>query len=344
MLISSFFHNDPSSAFIFRAGVVFSTLGPYFLIRCFCTSPSDVIHLIEITAVLLAPVALEMLFEKLTGTNLFAIFGGVPEDSLVRNGTIRAQGPFAHSILAGTIGAASIPLFAGIAHLQKWKARVGIAASLIMVLSSGSSGPILTTAAGVGAMCLWRLRKHTRAIRWGCFGLYLLLELLMKPPAYFILARIDLTGSSTGWHRAELIHSSINHLGEWWFAGTDYTRHWMPTGVTWNEDHTDITNEYIKMGVHGGLPLLLLFGGSLVIGFRYIGKTLADEREGSFVTWAIGSALFAHAVTFISVSYFDQSMLFVFAILASISAVHSFRKRQHLNFQRPASAAGAATA
>jgi len=31
--------------------------------------------------------------------------------------------------------------------------------------------------------------------------------------------KIDLTGSSTGWHRAELIDSALRHFNEWWLVG-----------------------------------------------------------------------------------------------------------------------------
>src|SRR5207253_439216 len=85
------------------------------------------------------------------------------------------------------------------------------------------------------------------------------LQIVMNDPVYFLMARIDFTGSSTGWFRAQLIRSSIQHLDEWWAVGTDYTRHWMPSGIYANEIHTDITNHFLEMGVWGGLPLLSLF-------------------------------------------------------------------------------------
>lgn len=147
----------------------------------------------------------------------------------------------------------------------------------------------------------------------------------MEDPAYYIIARLDITGSSTGWHRARLIESSVAHLNEWWLGGTDYTRHWMPTGVSWSPDHSDITNQYLKMGVLGGLPLMCLFIAILATAFRYVGKGirrshLASKGDGALV-WALGCALFAHAVTFVSVSYFDQSSLFIYLTLGAIASV-----------------------
>ena len=142
----------------------------------------------------------------------------------------------------------------------------------------------------------------------------MVLDFVMQAPAYYLIGRIDLTGSSTGWHRARLIESAFRHLNEWWLGGTDHTRHWMATGVVWSADHTDITNHYLHMGVIGGLPLMILFILVIAQAFRLIGKELransAAPGSSQFFLWTVGATLFTHAVTFISVSYFDQSLVF----------------------------------
>jgi hypothetical protein len=144
---------------------------------------------------------------------------------------------------------------------------------------------------------------------------------------WYILARIDLTGSSTGWHRAALIDSAFKHLDEWWLGGTDYTRHWMPTGVEWSGDHTDITNYYLKLGVLGGLPLMLLFMGVLASGFTSISRAFRSNEaltaDKQFLLWTLGAVLFGHAATMVSVSYFDQSIVFLYLILASIGSMQN---------------------
>jgi len=184
--------------------------------------------------------------------------------------------------------------------------------------------------AGIGALFLWRIRHRIRLIRWlAVFG-YIGLDLVMKAPAYYLMARTGAGGS--GWHRARLIQSSIEHLHEWWLAGTDYTRHWMPGGgVPWNPDHADITNHYIQMGVVGGLPLMLLFIFILFKGFSYIGQILKSgndqEPEWQFFHWAIGASLFANAAAMVSVSYFDQSFVFLYLVLAAIGSLWSGRVR-----------------
>ncbi len=324
-LCASPFHREPHEVLVNRLGLAYNTLGIYFLVRCFCQSFEDVTSLVKMTAILLIPVALAMLNEQLTHTNLFSALGGVPNEVYLRNGRFRSQGPFSHPILAGTVGAVCVPLMIGIWRTSPVMAKTGLAACLMMVLTSASSGPLMSLIFAVIALMLWRWRHLTRQLRIAAILGYLSLDLVMKAPAYYLIARIDLVGGSTGWHRARLIESAIEHLGEWWWAGTDYTRHWMVTGVSWSEDHADITNHFIKMGVLGGLPLMFLFILTLALGFRYVGEALRAGRGGpiadQFLVWCLGASLFAHTVTCISVSYFDQSFLFLYTTLAMIGSI-----------------------
>jgi hypothetical protein len=208
-------------------------------------------------------------------------------------------------------------------------ALTGMAATLAIVFASGSSGPIMTALAAVAALALWLIRGQMRTIRWLAVFLVIGLSLVMNDPVYFLMARIDITGGSTGYFRAQLIRSGLNHLSEWWFAGTDYTRHWMPTGIAADPHHTDMTNYYLQMGVWGGLPLVILFTWMLVAAFLRIGKALRMSRGApgqQFVIWALGSILFGHAMAFWSISYFDQTIIFLCLVLACIGSLQVLQR------------------
>ena len=91
--------------------------------------------------------------------------------------------------------------------------------------------------------------------------------------------------------------------------------------------NTDITNYYLKMGVIGGLPLMLAFVWILLTTFRLVGRGIEemyhDDEDSIFACWCIGAALFAHSVTFLSVSYFDQNgilLAFVIGIAPALLA------------------------
>jgi hypothetical protein len=185
---------------------------------------------------------------------------------------------------------------------------------------------VVVTLIGLG---IWRIRAHIRALRWAAVAMIVALQLAMNDPVYYLIARIDITGGSKGWHRAALIESSINHIDEWWAAGTDHTRHWMPTGIPANENHTDITNHFLAMGVMGGVPLLVMFAFVLREGFRAVGKAIERHatraRQQRYLCWTLGTMLFAHVMNFWSISLFDQSVSFFYLVIACIGACHTAR-------------------
>lgn len=324
-MAASAFHSDPGATLTFNGGIVFNSMGIYFLLRVFCRSMEDVIFLSRTVAWILVPVALEMIYEKLAAQNLFSILGGVPEVPEIRQGRIRAQGPFSHSIMAGTVGAVMLPVCIGLWKRYRRTAVIGSLAATTMVIASSSSGPLLSAIFATLGLLLWPIRIHLRTLRWTVVLVYLVLMVVMKSPPYYLLARVDLGGGSTGWHRARLIETSIEHLGEWWIAGTDYTRHWMASGVPWSPNHIDITNHYLMLGVQGGLPLLILFVLVLVNGFSIVGRSVRAAQkvqpDNAFFCWALGASLFAHAATSISVSYFDQSFVFLYVTFAAIAGL-----------------------
>jgi len=322
---SSFFHEDIPATLVNHLGLVFDGLGFYFLLRVFISGSEGVWLAAKIVIILLVPVALEMISEHFSGRDMFAVFGGMSELSEVRGGKIRANGPFAHSILAGTVGAVCMPLAFLFWRKNRKLCLLGIAATGAMVVTSSSSGPILTTLFVLLGLGCWKIRERMRLVRRMAVLIVVILNVIMDAPVYYLLARIDLTGSSTGWYRSRLIESTISHFNEWWLGGTDYTRHWMPTGVPWSPDHCDITNYYIRMGVLGGLPLMVLFIRVLVVAFQTVGSGLRFRPdapfEDRFMIWTLGAILFGHVATWMSVSYFDQTVVFLYLLLAAIGSL-----------------------
>jgi hypothetical protein len=317
----SVFHT--SDAWTYRIGAVLGELGVYMLCRVFVQDLDDVRRLFKILCVALVPLAILMLAEKYTAHNLFAIIGA-SDDVTIREGHVRAAGPFAHAILAGTVGAASWAMAVGLWRSHRVSAVIGMCAAAGILFAATSSGPLMIVAfTGFGLM-LWNVRAALRTIRWAVVVAIIGLQIVMQDPVYFLMARIDITGGSTGWYRAQLIRSSIEHLDEWWAVGTDSTRHWMGSGIAANEIHADIVNHYLAMGVMGGLPLMILFVLVLSAAFREVGRAFQEaERqspEQGFFVWTLGAMLFGQVVGFWAISLYDQSVSFFYLILATISA------------------------
>ena len=317
------FHS--TNVWVFRLGILYDTVGTYYLFRVFVRGLDDVRTVFKMLCLILLPLAATMLVEKLKGINPLSFIGFGPPDVTVTNGHFRATGAFGHPILAGTAGAVCVPMAIYYWRENRQLALAGIVAFFGIVFASGSSGPIMATLASLGAVALWKIRDRLSAIRWLVILLLIVLSFIMSDPVYFLMARIDITGGSTGYFRAQLIRSTIDHFSEWWLAGTDYTRHWMASGIAADENHTDMTNYFVQMGVWGGLPLVLLFVGVLYSAFTRVGKALkaaADKPvRDRFLIWVLGSILFSHTTTFMSISYFDQTVVLLSLALALISAL-----------------------
>jgi hypothetical protein len=312
----SVFHS--SNSWTFRIGLVLAELGVYLLCRVFIQDMDDVRRLFKVLCVGLVPLAAIMLLEKYTWHNYF---GGV---LVFRDGHVRAFGAFAHPILAGVVGASCAVMAMCLWRSNRASAWLGLCAGLTIVFASTSSGPLMVLFFMCAGLMMWQVRHRMRLIRWAAVAAIIALDIVMKDPVYFLIARIDLTGSSTGWFRSQLIRTSIDHLNEWWAVGTDRTRHWMSSGIDANQSHTDITNHFLAMGVNGGLPLLILFVLVLWASFRGVGRALRQNQgqspDRAFLVWTLGAMLFGHVTNFFSISLFDQSASFLYLIVAMIVA------------------------
>ncbi len=327
---------EAGDAIVNNLGHAYDTAGTYFLFRIMITNYEDLRRVAVSVCALAIPLSAMMLVEHYTGHNLFAVFGGVPEITVARDGRLRSQGPFRHPILAGTFGATLIPFAVGLVRDLDARARhIGIAsvlACVLIVFASASSGPILATVAAVASLLLWPYRTKMSVVRRTMVLGLVALQLMMKAPVWYLLARAsDVLGMGTGWHRSELIDAAINHFAEWGLIGTVYTAHWMPYQLVINPDMVDITNQYIAEGVNGGAISMMLFIGVLVSAYRRVGAGRASASAAGLsrleaLTWLVGASLTAHAVSYLSVTYFDQMAVFWYLCLSGAAAVAACRE------------------
>lgn len=308
-----------SAALINQVGFAWDFLGGYILLRSLIQERSDVYSVIKCFGLVTVIVAIGMVIEQAKMVNIFGLLGDgvriVPE---VREGRIRSQGPFLHSLLAGTVGAMLLPLFVGL-----WKSRrskffvlLGMLGSSIMTLTANSSTPLLTYAAGVLGIIAWPIRRQMRLVRWGIVGGLLALAVVMKAPVWFVIGHLELTGGSSGYHRAMLVDQFIRHFGDWWLMGTKDTGNW-----GW--DMWDVQNQYVNTGYTGGLLAFICFLALISWSFSRLGKArkIAADEKSQWLLWCLGASLFANVVAFFGINYFDQSHIAWFALLAMVSAL-----------------------
>lgn len=313
------------SGVIAGIGGAIDTLGAYLIGRTYIRSLADLRRLIVWLSIIAIPMLAFFLVEQFTGRNLFGFFGGVPEETIIRNGRMRAQGPFSHPIMAGVFWASLLPCIGAL-----WIARAGSRPALVIsilcmgliVVNTASSTPIMAVLFGIFGMALFPLRRYLRLLVTGVFVAMLGLHMVMEMPIWHLISRIDLSNGSTGWHRYNLIQQSINHFNEWWAFGTEATGHW-----GWGLQ--DITNQYILEGVSGGLLQMLLFVALLTCIFLRIGRKLRQTRSRAayWLLWAVGVTLFVHCMSFLAVSYFGQLVCLFYLFLGSTVAVSEPNRR-----------------
>jgi hypothetical protein len=308
-------------AVVNQVGFLWDVLGGYFLIRCLIRNVND-IHLVAKVLVLIAGIiACCMLYEHFKLTNIFAaLMGGqiVPD---FRGGKYRCRGPFEQEILASVFGGTLLPLFVWLWTAAKSEvaakaiALLGLLSSAIITITAASSTGIAAAVVGIGALCLWPLRKHVRFVLWGLVVMIFALAIAMKAPIWFILARVDFVGGSTGWDRANLIDQCVRHFSSWWLVGTADNANW--GFFTW-----DLCNQFVAEAEQGGLLTLILFIVLVTRSFKKIGFARKKVRTQTheWLLWTTGCILCAHVAGFIGVSYFDQSKFWWFVTLAMIPA------------------------
>ena len=311
-----------SGAVINQAGTLWDFLGGYFFVRYLIRDRRDILRAAKVFVMIAVIMAACMVYEKVTLANPFAlVMGGqiVPD---IRNGHVRCRGIFQQQILASAFGGTLVPLFLWLWKRGglRWGAVLGVIAAGTIAIASSSSTGISALGIGLVALCLWPLRSHMRLFRWGVLIVVSGLALAMKAPIWYLLARVDFAGGSTGWDRAHLVDVFAKHVGDWWLYGarqTDYIR-WLDVDYGW-----DLCNQYVAVCASGGLAALALLIALVSNSFDRLGKArrvAQGHPRAQQLLWALGALMSAHLAAFMGIAYFDQTKIWWFVTLAMISA------------------------
>ena len=305
---------NTAEAVINRAGVLFDAAGLYWLFRQNIRSWDDLKHtfrLFAVGAIILLPF---VLIEWSTGSNPFVFLGKVITS--VREENFRCQGAFPHSIMLGLFWAILAPMFLALARTETKKTLYvsAFASSVVIVMATASSTPILVLILAIVAYAAFNWRQYTAAAALALAAVTAALHITMNAPVWHFLARINVIGGSTGWHRYNLIDKAISNFNEWMVIGCRSTDHW-----GWGLG--DVTNQYVLEGVRGGAATLILF----ILMIYAVLKTLVAsslryrDPDARLLSWALFSMMIAHCVGFIGVSYFGQIQVLWYMTLATAS-------------------------
>jgi hypothetical protein len=308
--------NRDGSALINQFGFSIDNLGAYVLLRALLQDEAAVYRAIKCLAVLSVIMGFTMVREQQTMHNVFGELGGAMVPT-VRENKIRAQGAFSHSLTAGTFAATLVPMFLLLWFNGKAKmsAAMGMIGCSVMTICSNSSTPLLGYVAGLFSICFWPIRTKMRKVRRVLVIALVTLHMVMKAPVWFLLARIDLTGSSSGYHRAELVDQCIRHFWDWWLIGTK-------DAGTWGWDMWDSQDQYVQVAESGGLVALVFMIVTIKRMYANLGdarKLVAYSKKRQWALWFLGAAIFSHLTSFFGINYFDQARVNWFLLLAAVS-------------------------
>jgi hypothetical protein len=310
-------------ALIHSLGDFIDAVGGYLVLRFLITDREVIRRTIAVLAVICVIQGLCMLNEQITHVNVFGYIGG-HVGITVRDGKLRAEGVMG-CLYAGAFAGVSIPLFLWLWNQRKARmiACVGIAGAITMAITSNSSTSLLAIGGSLLGLAFWPLRKQMRLIRWA-FSLTLIgLHMVMNGPVWSLIARVDLTGSSSGYHRYYLVDNCIRHFSDWWLLGYKYYNNW-----GW--DMWDLCNQFVVAALTGGLITLVFYIAIFSRSFGAIGtarKLVNGDRAQEWLLWCLGADLFANVVAHFGINYMAQMMMTLFPLLACIS-VATFEARQ----------------
>jgi hypothetical protein len=299
-------------------GTLIDTLGGYLVVRSFVENGEAVRRTIKAMAIVCTIQGLTMLNEQITHVNVFGMLGGMYAFVVERDGRLRSSGTFGY-LWAGAFAGVLIPLFIWLWGEKKSRliAVLGILGATTMVITSNSSTSLLAFGGGFLGLAFWPLRKQMRTIRLGLAVILTGLHLVMKAPVWALIARIDLTGSSSSNQRYMLVDMTIRRFRDWWLIGT-------PDYVNWGWGSWDLCNQFVAVALTGGLLTLIFYVMAFSRSFSAIGKArwrVSGDRRQEWLLWCLGASLFANVVAHFGINYMAQLIMGLLPLIACISVV-----------------------
>jgi hypothetical protein len=316
--------------FGYQIGLLVDPMLCYFAFRGMVGDIKEFKWLLRALVVVLVPFVFLVVVERLTGQNGFVFLGGVEKSSFfIRGGKPRCFASFQNPSLLGTVGAVLLPLYIGLAFdkAERAMALLAMVLCLAIVWASNSGGPALGTAFALLGWFFWKKRTVMRKVRWGIVALLVSLQIVMKAPIWYLMARLSSISGGDGWHRSYLIEMAVQHMGEWWLMGMPIsdTIDWFPDMLE-ATGGADITNQFVAFGLRGGVGAIILFVVLLTRAFSILGRALWQVRAASFeseklefLMWGLGVMLSVHIVNWFGITYFDQTYALWFMQLAALN-------------------------
>jgi hypothetical protein len=300
------------------------SLGGYLAVRFLIPDRAAVVRAVKALALVCVIQGVCMVSEQFTHQNVFSFAGANPPT--MREGHTRSEGAMG-TLYGGAMAGVLIPFFLWLwtEKKERMAACAGLAGATAMVLASHASTSWMAYGASLFGLAFWPLRKYMRLVRWGLVALLVGLHLVMKGPVWSLIAKIDLTGGSSSYHRYYLVDNCIRHFSDWWLLGCK-------NYGDWGFDMWDLCNQFVVNALTGGLITLVLYLTIFTRSFRAVGiarRRVAGDYRQEWLFWCLGSALFANVVAHFGINYMVHLSIYFFILLVFIS-VTTFEAKQEV--------------
>ena len=315
-----------------RSGFAMDTFMAYFVAR-FCVTDYRALLTVArwVTPVVILLAVLGMMESTYGIQPFFALrrycpwrSGGGGLTTNIRSGFFRAVGPSGHPILFGASFVMFVPMLWSLRHeTAPWKtwAYVGVAFASVGALSSMSSGPWMMIIMMAGTLFLERHKDLVKPLLAFGIGSCFIVDIISNRTFYHVMASYANPIGGSGWHRARLIDLAIERFSEWWMLG--YRGQDPGWGGRLGMAFTDVTNNYIQMGVFYGVWGTIGLIGILTTALILLVRAHNQAKDPKFKSWcwAFGSLLAVLAISFTSCTFFDQSQTYFYAMLGVMASM-----------------------
>jgi len=319
-----------------RAGAIFDMLLPYFAVRIIITGKKQYLTLIKGILFSAVPFAILGIYQCYTGANIFGFIPGHTYIAKPRHGMYRALLTFSVSIMFGLYFAMLAPPCAALFHsVNKNKKLYGFAIliMLIGVLSSMSSGPMLSALLSIMFILAYKYRKNWKLAVIAVIIFFGSIEIISNRHFYDVFGRFTFD-NRTAWYRSKLIDVALFEGG--------MKSHWL-TGFGLNDPgwsdridkrgHTDLVNHYLlilsRYGIVGLLPFMAIITVALKMLHRAFQSAMLDSDR--WLIWCLAAALFGLLTSLTTVSLFGPPKTILYLLFAFCSITPLIVKQANYN-------------
>lgn len=309
--LAAFLQRPAVSSLIGILGTDLDRFGAYLVVRALIRDEHDIRTMVRALIVSCFVLVVAIGYEHQTDSNPFHFLGGVPLVSAIRNGRIRAQGPYPHPLVAGALWTAVLPLIIAFARWngkRNLSAYLAVPAVFLIVYFTGSSTTLIALAVAILGSALYYQRNWVPSLVATAVVGIAAISLWWWHPIWFLYTKIDLISGSTGYFRYLLVNSFVEHWREWFLIGTRNAYSWGANLSLGRLGLSDWVNQFIAEAGNGGIVTLLAFVAVIGKALSYAGHAVraAGDATERRIRWSIGASILVHVFNFLGMSYYGQ--------------------------------------